>query len=56
MYTMGYIYTFQVFLLEGHPKCFQLLLNEIMLLSGIGFKSFNQKDYFKKQKYFRIHS
>jgi transposase-like protein len=31
MYTTGYIYTFQVFLLERYPKDFQLLLNEIML-------------------------
>src|SRR6476659_11228364 len=51
MYTTGYIYTFQVFLLERHPtKDYQLLLNEIMLPSGIGFKSFNQKRYFSYAK------
>jgi hypothetical protein len=53
MFTMGYIYTFQVFRLERHPKGFQLLLNEIMLPSGIGFKNFNQERFFQKAKVFQ---
>ncbi len=53
MYTTGYIYTFQVFLLERHQKDYPLLLNEIMLPSGIGFKSFNQKRLFQKVKVFQ---
>ncbi len=53
MYTTGYIYTFQVSLLERHRKDYQLLLNEIMLPSGIGFKNFNQKRFFQKAKVFQ---
>ena len=53
MYTMGHIHTFQAFLLERHPKDYQLLLNEIMLPSGIKFKSFNQKRFFQKAKVFQ---
>jgi len=53
MYTTSYIYTFQVFLLERHPKDYQSLLNEIMLPFGIGFKSFNQRRFFQKAKVFQ---
>ncbi|VFJ12387.1 protein of unknown function [Candidatus Nitrosocosmicus franklandus] len=41
MCIMAYICTFQVFLLGKHLKDYHTVSNEIMSLSGTGFKSTN---------------
>ena len=50
MYSMDYIYTFQVFLLEKHQKDCLNLSKGIMFPSGIGFKSTSHWRYRLQKK------